>query len=204
MLGGGDFVMVLFRLDAHVAHDGQHLAAHVLLMVHRRHREIAALDLGTVAQIAAFIFGAGVVGAFLGIDEVEALVHLDAETHIVEHEEFGFRAEIGGVADARGIDIGLGGLGDGARAAGIMLVGGRLQHVADQDQRGLGEERIDHRGFQVRLQQHVGFVDRLPAGDRRTVEHGAVVEEIVIDHHQVEGDMLPLAARVGEADVHDI
>ena len=32
MLGGGDFVMVLFRLDAHVAHDGQHFAAHVLLV----------------------------------------------------------------------------------------------------------------------------------------------------------------------------
>ncbi len=44
MLGGGDFVMVLFRLDAHVAHDGQHLAAHVLLGIDRRHGEIAALD----------------------------------------------------------------------------------------------------------------------------------------------------------------
>ena len=52
MLGGGDFVMVLFRLDAHVAHDRQHFAAHVLLGVDRRDGEIAALDLGTVAQIA--------------------------------------------------------------------------------------------------------------------------------------------------------
>ena len=31
-----------------------------------------------------------------------------------------------------------------------------------------------------------------------------LVEEVVIDHRQVEGDMLPLAARVGEADVDDI
>ncbi len=31
--------------------------------------------------------------------------------------------------------------------------------------------------------------------------HRAFVEEVVIDHHQVEGHMLPLAARVGKTDV---
>ena len=149
MLGGGDFVMVLFRLDAHVAHDRQHLAAHVLLGVDRRHREIAALDAGAMAEIALLIFGAGVVGAFLGVDVIEALVHADIEAHIVEDEELGFRAEIGGVADARGIHIGFGGLGDGARAAAVALAGGGLEHVADQDQRGLGEEGIDHRGVEI-------------------------------------------------------
>ncbi len=124
VLRGGDFVMMLFRLDAHVAHDGEHFGADVLRAVHRRHGEVAALDAGAMAQIAAFIFGAGVVGAFGGVDVIEALVHLRVETHVVEDEEFGFRAEIGRVADARRVQIFLGGLGDGARAAVIGLAGG--------------------------------------------------------------------------------
>jgi len=86
-------------------------------------------------------------------------------------------------------------------AARIVLAGHRLHHVADQDQRGLGEEGIDHGGVEIRLQQHVGLVDGLPARDRRTVEHGAFVQEILIDHHQVEGDVLPLALGVGETHV---
>ena len=80
-----------------------------------------------------------------------------------------------------------------------MLAGHRLHHVADQDQGGLGKEGIDHRSLEVRLQQHVGLIDGLPAGDGRAIEHGAFVEEVVIDHHQVEGHMLPLAARVSES-----
>jgi hypothetical protein len=70
-----------------------------------------------------------------------------------------------------------------------------------QDQGGLGEEGIDHRGVQIRLQHHVGLVDGLPAGDGRTIEHGAFIEEVVIDHHQVEGHVLPLAFGIGETDV---
>ena len=95
VLRGGDFVVVLFRLDAHVAHDGEHFAAHVLRGVDRRNREVAALDLRTVAEIALLVFGAGVVGAFHRVEVVEALVHADVEAHIVEDEEFGFRTEIG-------------------------------------------------------------------------------------------------------------
>jgi hypothetical protein len=89
-----------------------------------------------------------------------------------------------------------------ASAALAIERGQRLQHVADQDQRGLGEEGIDDGGLEVRLQQHVGLVDGLPAGDRRTVEHRAFVQEVVIDHHQVERDVLPLTLGVREAHVH--
>jgi hypothetical protein len=56
-------------------------------------------------------------------------------------------------------------------------------------------------GRQVRTQLHVRLVDGLPAGDRRAVEHGAVVQEVVVDQIDVEGDVLHLAADVGEADV---
>jgi hypothetical protein len=55
-------------------------------------------------------------------------------------------------------------------------------------------------------QAHVGFVDRLPAGNRRAVEHQAFGERVLFDHADVEGHVLPLAARIGEAqvDVFDV
>ena len=56
---------------------------------------------------------------------------------------------------------------------------------------------------QIGHQHHVGLVDRLPAGDGGAVEHRAVGEEVVIDQRQVEGDVLPLAARIGEAEVDE-
>src|ERR1041385_1001183 len=44
-------------------------------------------------------------------------------------------------------------------------------------------------------------MDRLPAGDRGTVEHLAFGEGVLLDHRLVEGNVLPLAARIGEPEV---
>ncbi len=51
---------------------------------------------------------------------------------------------------------------------------------------------------------HVGFVDRLPSGDGGAVEHRAVGQEVLIDQRQIEGDVLPLAARIGEAQIDEL
>ena len=203
MLRAGHFVMVLFRLDAHVAHDRQHFAADVLVAVHRRNREIAALDRRTMAQIAAFVFGAGVVGAADRVDRIEGLVHLHVEADVVENEEFRFGAEIGGVGDAGGSHVFLGGLGDRARAALIMLSGGGDDDVAVDHQRGLRKEGVDHGRAAIGHQGHVGVVDCAPARDRRSVEHQAVGERILIDLRKVEGHVLPLAARVCESPIDE-
>ena len=45
------------------------------------------------------------------------------------------------------------------------------------------------------------LVDRLPAGDRGAVEHLAFGKGVLFDHADVEGHVLPLAARIGEAQV---
>src|SRR3546814_7667222 len=56
----------------------------------------------------------------LDIVQLEArLVIAGFETDIVEHEEFGFGADIDGVTDPRRPDISLGAFGGGARVAGI-------------------------------------------------------------------------------------
>ncbi len=172
-----------------------------LWLVDRRHREIAALDRRTMAGIAVGIFLVADIGAFVAVDLVERGVHRVLVAHVVEDEEFGLRPEIGRVADAGRDEIVLGLLGDRARIAAIGLAGQRLVHVAEDDERGLRRERIEHRGGAVGHQHHVAFVDRLPAGDRRAVEHHAVGQEILGDRADMMGQVLPLAARIGEAEI---
>jgi hypothetical protein len=157
-----------------------------------------------MAQVAGLVFRAGVVCAFGGVDVVEALVHLGVEAHVVEDEEFRFGPEIDRVAHAGGLHIFLRGLGDRARATSIVLPRCGLDDVAHERQGGLCEERIDERRIAVGHKRHVGFVDRLPARDRRTVEHRAVCEEILVHQRKVEGDVLPLAARIGETEIDEL
>ena len=180
----------------------EHLAAHVLAAVLRRHREIAALGAHAVAEVAALDQRVRVDRQFVGVELEAGVVGIGPEAHVVEHEEFGFGAEKGGVADAGRLQIGFGLLGDAARVAVIGLAGGGIENVADDDQRGSREERVHAGRGRVRHQRHVGFVDRLPAGDRGAVEHQAVGEGVFVDQRLVEGDVLPLAARIGEAQVH--
>jgi len=73
--------------------------------------------------------------------------------------------------------------------------------VAEDDDRGLRRERVEDSGRAVGRQQHVRLIDRLPSGDRGAVEHHAFVEEIFGDRADMMRQMLPLAARIGEAEI---
>src|SRR5690606_6795711 len=77
----------------------------------------------------------------------------------------------------------------------------RGHHIADHDQGGRLAEAVAAGAPQDRLQLHVGLVDGLPAGDRGAVEHGAVFEEFLVDHADVEGDVMHPTARVGETEI---
>jgi hypothetical protein len=154
-----------------------------------------------MAEIATLIVGVGVDGELDRVELEAGVVGRGRILDVIEHEELGFRAEIDGVADAGALGVSLGLLGDAAGVAVVGLAGGRLEHIADQRQRRFGEERINHGGGRVRHQVHVGFVDRLPSGDRGAVEHLAFGEGVLLDHADVEGDVLPLAARIGKAEV---
>ncbi len=167
----------------------------------RRHREIAALGAHAVAEVAALIGGVGVRGQFGRVDREARVVGIGREAHVVEDEEFGLGTEIGDVADARRLQIFLGLAGDAARVAVVAMAGGRLDDVADEHERGGGEEGVQRGGVEIRHQQHVGLVDRLPAGDRGAVEGDAFVQRVGVDDRDVESHVLPLAARVGEAEI---
>ena len=135
------------------------------------------------------------------VELVDAVIRAGAELHVVEHEELGLGAEEGGVADAGRLQIVLGLLRGRARVAGVELAGRGLDDVADEDQLGLAANGSITAVAAIRHQDHVALVDRLPAGDRGAVEHDAVAERFLVDRGDVLRGVLPLAARIGEAQV---
>ncbi|VXB37347.1 conserved hypothetical protein [Massilia sp. 9I] len=204
LAGAGHFVVVHFDRDAHRFEDQRHFRTHVLEAVDRRDREVAALDGRTVAAVAAFDFLVGRPGCFLRVDLDEAARHVDLPADRVEDEEFRFRAEVGGVAQAGRLQVGFGALGDRARVAVVALAVRRFDHVALHEQRGLFHERVEVGGVRVRQQQHVGGFDALPAGDRRTVEGVARFELVFVEVRHGDGHVLLLAAGVREAQVNEL
>ena len=171
VLRGSHFVMVLLDDAAHARHGSKHFRAHVLRRILRRHREVAFFGADAMAEIAAFVVGVRIGRQFDRVELKAGVVRVYLVFHVVEHEELGFGSEEDRVADAHRLDHGLGLLGDAARIAVIGLAGGRLENVANQRHRGFSKKWIDAGSRRIRHQAHVGFVDRLPAGDRGAVEH---------------------------------
>ena len=155
-----------------------------------------------MAHIAFGIISAGVVGAFDAVDFIEAAVHRVFEANVVEDEEFEFRSENGGVADAGLFQIGLGATCGRTRIAAIGLACARLDDVTEKDKLFLRRKRIHDSARAIGQQRHVGFVDVFPAGDRRSVEHDAVRQHVFVHGTDRLGCVLPLAAGVGEPEVH--
>ena len=62
---GRHFVVMHFEFQAHLLAGHGHGGADVLLRIHRRHREVAALDAGAMALVAVFVGLAGIPRAFV-------------------------------------------------------------------------------------------------------------------------------------------
>ena len=199
-------MVVLLDDRAHLRHRREHFAAHVLRRILRGNREVAALGADAVPEIAALVGRVRVGRQFDRVDLEAGVVGLGSKAHVVEDEEFGLRAEEGGVADPGRLEIGLGLLGDAARIAIVGLAAGRIENVAVDDHGRGGEEGVHARRSRVGHERHVGFVDRPPAGDRRAVEHQALGESLLVDQRLIEGYVLPFAPRVGETqiDIFDV
>jgi len=202
--GPRHLVVMHFHRNAHLLEDQAHLGAHVLERIDRRHREITALHWRAVREVAALDLLARRPRGLFGVDLHEATRHVEVPGHRVEDEELGLRAEIGGVADAGGLQVGLGAARERARVARVALAVGRFDHVAGDDQRGLLAKRVHVRGGRVGHQQHVRGLDALPAGDRRTVEGVARRDLVLVEHLRRHRDVLLLAAGVGEAKIDEL
>jgi hypothetical protein len=118
-------VVLALNLKAQLLHGQHHLGADVLLLVQRRHREVAFLVAELVAQVGHLV-PAGVPDGLVGVDAVEGAVAPGVELHVVEDEKLRFRAEDGALGQAGGGEVFLGLLSDGARVAVVDFAGARL------------------------------------------------------------------------------
>ncbi|MNQ58414.1 hypothetical protein D3C85_726190 [compost metagenome] len=199
-------MVVHFDDLAHFFQGVAHGGADFVVRIARRGRQVAALDRDAVAivALAAVDVGVAVPGSLLGEDLEHRAGHVRLELHGIEDEELRLRTGEHGVTDTGGLQVFLGTLGDGARVALVALHGGRLDHVADQDQGRLFGERVHHGAAVVRQQDHVGGFDALPAIDGGTIEHLAHFEEVIVGVACRHGDVVLTALRVGEAQVNPL
>ncbi|MNX95858.1 hypothetical protein D3C86_1281530 [compost metagenome] len=198
------FVVVDFNGNAERFEDQAHFRTDVLEGVDRGNREVAALLARTVTAVAVLEFLARRPRGFLGMDLHRATLHVDVPGHAVENEEFRFRTEEGGVAQAGALQVGFGALRDGTRIAVVTLAVRRLDHVAGQHQRRFFVERVDVGRVRIRHQQHVRSFDTLPAGDRRTVEGVTAFELVFIEVRHGHGHVLLLAFGIGETEIDEL
>ncbi len=182
LTGGAHLVVRALEVKANFAEHRAHLVAKVGELVAGAHGEVAALVARLVAAVGGavlFVLDAGVPPGLGRVDVVVTLVLVRVEAHGVEDEELGLGREERGVADARGLQV-LHGLGRNvARVARVRLVRERVHDREVDDERLGGAERVDVRRCHVGQQLHVGLVDGLETTDRRTVEHGAIVEYVL-------------------------
>ena len=160
-----DLMVMQVDGQTHGLHGRAHRVSNVVQRVHWWYGEVAAFDARLMAQVAAF----RVVGChprrFFRLDLIHGAAHVGFVLDIVENEKFWFRAEIGCVTDTGSGQVRLSSLGERAWIAVVALHGAWLEDVAADVNGGFFSERIDHRGAVVRHQDHVGFVNRLPATD---------------------------------------
>src|SRR5690606_17777918 len=86
-------------------------------------------------------------------------------------------------------------------SANLCLVGIVLLNASNADFFFQREAGYDMGGRRIRHQNHVGFVDCLPASDGRAVEHHAVDKHVFVDEADIHRNVLQLTLRIGEAKV---
>src|SRR5271165_3883594 len=98
LAAGGNLVMMAFHLHTAALHGKCHFGAEVLVVIGRRDWKVALFVAGAVPKIG---FSApGVPAAFVGIHEVVSFVLVLVEADVIEDEELGLCAEVGGVSEA--------------------------------------------------------------------------------------------------------
>ena len=95
LAGGADFVVMHFHIDAHFRQSHAHQRAYIGLAVHRRHGKISALDIGTMAGVAAvlFVFLGGIPRGFGGINVIKRAAHFVRPAHRIKQEKLVFGAK---------------------------------------------------------------------------------------------------------------
>ncbi len=172
-----DLVMVELARDPDPLERQHHLRAQVVERVRGRRGEVALLRPGRIAETRL----PRVPVALRRVHRVVRPVRRELVVHLVEDEELALGAEVGGVGDARGPEMGLGTAGDAARVPRIRLLRDGIRDLADERQRRRLGSRVEDGARRIRHEQHVRVLDGLPATDGRAVEAESLVERALVE-----------------------
>ena len=136
-----------------------------------------------------------------GVDRVVRGVDVERERDLVEDEELALRPEVRRVGDAGGEEVLLSAPRDAPRVAVVRLAGDGIGDLADERERRLRGERVEHRGGGVGQEEHVALGDALPAADRGAVEADPLGESGLVECAHGHGHVLPAAQQVAELEV---
>ena len=201
VLRGRHFVMMFLDLDAARLHGGHHLGAQVERRIDGGYGKIAAFGAGTMSEVSLLVVARAVVGTLFGIDLSDDAMAVRGETHVVEDEELRLGTEVSGVGDPCRAHVVSCSRGDRTRIAVVKVAVRGVLDRADQDQRVLRCERIDEGCGRIGMQDHVRFVNVLPAGNRRAVEHHPLFEKRLVDRRDMLRRVVPLSAKVGKTQI---
>ena len=198
--------LVVVHLDFHALflERERDRGADVLQRIDRGHREVAALQRRTVAEVAALELEVGGPWRLFRVDLHRAARHVDLPLDGVEDEELRLRTEVGDVSQAARLEVRLGFLRDRARIALVALARRRLDHVAGDRKRRLVVEGIHTHGIRIGHEQHVRSLDAFPTRDRGAVEEVAVLELVVVERLHGNGNVLFLAFGVGKPKIDEL
>ncbi len=199
-----DFVVMLFNHNAHFSQNRQHFRTHVLQAVNRRYWEIAALYTWAVAEIACLVICIVIGRQFRRIKLEACIVGIGLVLHVIKDEEFRLWPNENRIANARCLQIGFGLLGSAAWVTIVSFARNRVQNIADHHHGGLRKEWVHVHGCRIGHENHVGFVDCLPATDGGAVKHDAVSEHVFVDCRDVHRYVMQLTLWIGEAQVHEL
>jgi len=175
--------------------------AQIAVVIGGSHREVAALGLDLVAEVATLFFAGAVPAGRLRVHRVERAVPVGLVTHVIENVELGLGSEVRGVADAGGAEVCLSLPRDVAGVAAVGLLRQRVMHEEVDHQRLRLTERIQVSRGGVGHQGHVRLVDRLEASHGRAVECQALLENFGTKRTHRHSEVLHHSWQIAETDV---
>ena len=128
------------------------------------------------------------------------MIDLLVETDIVKNEKFWLQAEPAFRGDSRGTHVSVCFSGNIARILGIVHACDGILNIAAQTQR-LWKEGIDKGRFRLGNQQHIAFIDGLPAVHRRGIEPESFLKRFLSKDLQWYCEVLQGSRKVHEPQV---
>ncbi len=126
---------------AHIAHRIDHLSPYIMVGIRGTDREVATLVPWLISQVGFFV-PRGIPRTFDRVDLVVATMLILLVANIIENEEFGLRADIADVRDARTLHVPNRLACYVTRIAGVVLPSDRVYDIRKHADRGTRVERV--------------------------------------------------------------